>query len=89
MIAYVFYICTVDGLVDYLVIVFGASKLIRLIRMAMTDVKAQVKINAKLTEPFMIRWGLKQGDGLAPLLFNMALECHQKTVSGAKCSSTV
>jgi hypothetical protein len=57
--------------------------------MTMTDVKAQVKITAKLTEPFMIRWGLKQEDGLAPLLFNMALECHQKTVSGAKCSSTV
>jgi hypothetical protein len=42
--------------------------------MTMTDVKAQVRINAKLTEPFMIRQGLKQGDGLAPLLFNMALE---------------
>jgi hypothetical protein len=40
----------------------------------MTDVKAQVRINAKLTEPFLIRRGLKQGDGLAPLLFNMALE---------------
>jgi hypothetical protein len=35
----------------------------------MTDVKAQVRMNAKLTQPFMIRRGLKQGDGLAPLLF--------------------
>jgi hypothetical protein len=57
--------------------------------MAMPDAKAQVKINAKLTEPFMIRLGLKQGDGLATLLFNTALECHQKIASGAKFNSTV
>jgi hypothetical protein len=39
------------------------SELIRLIRMAMPDAKAQVKINAKLTEPFMIRRGLKHKTG--------------------------
>jgi hypothetical protein len=33
-----------------------------------------VKIQAQLKEPFKIRQGLKQGDGLAPSLFNVALE---------------
>jgi hypothetical protein len=46
--------------------------------MTMTHVKAQVRINAKLTEPFMYRRRLKQGDGLAPLFliwfWNMSTE---------------
>jgi hypothetical protein len=40
----------------------------------MRNSEAQVKIQAHLTEPFKIRQGLKQGDGLAPSLFNVALE---------------
>jgi histidinol phosphatase-like PHP family hydrolase len=50
------------------------DKLIRLVRATMTDTEAQVKIQAQLTDAFKIRQGLKQGDGLAPLLFNLALE---------------
>jgi len=33
-----------------------------------------VKIQGNLTDPFKINQGLKQGDGPAPMLFNLALE---------------
>jgi hypothetical protein len=36
--------------------------------------KACVKIQNYLTDHFEVRRGLKQGDGLAPLLFNIVLE---------------
>jgi hypothetical protein len=39
-----------------------------------TDTEAQAKIQTQLTDPFIIRWALKQGDGLAPSLFNLAME---------------
>jgi hypothetical protein len=32
-----------------------------------------VKVQTGLTDTFEIRQGLKQGDGLAPMLFNLAL----------------
>jgi hypothetical protein len=53
-------------------------KLIRVVRATMRNSEAQVKIQAQLTEPFKIRQGLKQGDGLAPSLFNLALEYATK-----------
>lgn len=33
--------------------------------------QGQVKIDGQLTDKFEIRQGLKQGDGLAPMLFNL------------------
>jgi hypothetical protein len=50
------------------------NKLKRLVRAIMTDTEAQVKIQTQLTDPFIIGPGLKQGDGLAPSLFNLAME---------------
>jgi hypothetical protein len=50
------------------------NKLTRLVRATVTDTKAQVKIQKQLTDPFIVRRGLKQGDGLAPPLFNLAME---------------
>jgi hypothetical protein len=50
------------------------NKLIRLVRATMGNSEAQVKIQAQLTEPFKIRQGLKESDGLASSLFNLALE---------------
>ena len=45
-----------------------------------------------LSEMFPIRNGLKQGDGLSPLLFNFALECAIRRVQviqdGFKLNST-
>jgi hypothetical protein len=47
----------------------------------MKDAEAQVKVQTQLTEPFKIRQSLKQGDGLAPPLFNFALEYVIKKLS--------
>jgi hypothetical protein len=40
----------------------------------MEDSAFYIKIQTELTEPTTTRNGLKQGDGLAPLLFNIVLE---------------
>ena len=54
---------------------FGVpAKLIRLVRITMTNVTCQVRVDGKLTEPFAATKGLRQGDGLPCLLFNLALE---------------
>jgi hypothetical protein len=49
-------------------------KLIRLVTATMRNSEAQVKTQAQLAEPLKIRQGLKQGNGLASSLFNLALE---------------
>jgi sorting nexin-29 len=49
-------------------------KLVRLVRATMTDTESQVKVQTDPTDTFEIRQGLKQGYGLAPMLFNLALE---------------
>ncbi|XP_071653719.1 uncharacterized protein [Temnothorax longispinosus] len=49
-------------------------KLVRLIRMTMLNTRCKVKINQELTDAFEVARGLKQGDGLAPTLFNLVLE---------------
>jgi hypothetical protein len=49
-------------------------KLIRLVTATMRNSEAQIKTQAQLTEPLKIRQGLKQGNGLASSLFNLALE---------------
>ncbi|KAJ4427009.1 hypothetical protein ANN_26808 [Periplaneta americana] len=48
-------------------------KIIRLVKMTMAETMAQVKIYGGSTEQFNIDNGLKQGDALAPMLFNLAL----------------
>jgi hypothetical protein len=49
-------------------------KLVGLVTAIMTGTEAQVKVQAELTDTFEIRQGLKEGDGLAPVFFNLALE---------------
>ena len=54
---------------------FGiANKLIRLTKATMENSNYYVKIGTIMTDGFKIGTGLKQGDGLAPNLFNIALE---------------
>jgi hypothetical protein len=54
---------------------FGMStKLVSLARMTTSDSAFQVRTQSELTETVSINKGLKQGAGLAPLLFNSALE---------------
>jgi len=49
-------------------------KLVRLIKMCLTETYSRVRVGKNLSEMFPIRNGLKQGDALSPLLFNFALE---------------
>jgi len=58
-----------------ILIAFGIpKKLVRLIKMCLTETYSRVRVGNNLSEMFPIRNGLKQGDALSPLLFNFALE---------------
>jgi sorting nexin-29 len=56
------------------------QKMIRLIKMCLTETYSRVRVGKNLSEMFPIRNGLKQGDNLSPLLFNFALEYAIKRV---------
>lgn len=47
------------------------SKLIRLVQMNLTSTKCQVKVEGQLSKEFEINQGLRQGDVLSTLLFNI------------------
>jgi len=49
-------------------------KLVRLIKMCLTETYSRVRVGKNLSDMFSIRNILKQGDALSPLLFNFALE---------------
>ena len=55
-------------------------KLVRLIKMCLTETYSRVRIGKNLSDMFPMRNGLKQGDALSPLLFNCALECAIRRV---------
>ena len=58
-----------------ILIEFGIPmKLVRLIKMSLTETHSRVRVGKNLSNMFPIRNGLKQGDDLSPLLFNFALE---------------
>ncbi|KAJ4443688.1 hypothetical protein ANN_05363 [Periplaneta americana] len=50
------------------------KKLVRLIKMCLSETYSRVRIGQFLSDSFPIHCGLKQGDALSPLLFNFALE---------------
>ena len=53
---------------------FGVpTKVVRLIKMCLTETYSRVLVGKNLSYMFSIRNGLKQGDALSPLLFNFAL----------------
>ena len=55
------------------------AKLIRLVRMTITNVTCQLRVDGKLSGPFTTTKGLRQGVGLACLLFNLdAREGHPR-----------
>jgi len=57
-----------------ILIEFGIpKKLVRLIKMCLTDMYSRVWVGKNLSDMFPIKNGLKQGDALSPLLFNFAL----------------
>ena len=58
-----------------ILIEFGIPrKLVRLIKMSLTETYSRDRIGKNVSDRFHIRNGLKQGDALSPLLFNFALE---------------
>src|SRR5215469_15216243 len=58
-----------------ILIEFGVpKKLIRLIKMCLTETYSRVRVGKNVSDMFPIKNGLKQGDALSPLFFNFALE---------------
>jgi hypothetical protein len=55
-------------------------KLVRLIKMCLSETCSKVRIDKHLSENFHIQNCLQQGDALLPLLFNFALEYAIKKV---------
>ena len=49
-------------------------KLVRLIKMYLTEIYSRVRVDKNLSDRIPIRKGMKQGGALTPLLFNSALE---------------
>jgi hypothetical protein len=57
-----------------LLLFWNPQKTNKINQRTMEDSAFQVKIQTELTEPTTTRKGLKQGDGLASLIFNIVLE---------------
>jgi len=58
-----------------ILIEFGIPrKFVRLIKMSPTETYSRVWVRKNVSDRFPIRNGVKQGDALSPMLFNLALE---------------
>jgi len=58
-----------------ILIEFGIRrKLVRLIKMSLTEKYSRVRVGKNVSDKFPIMNGLKQRDALSPMLFNFALE---------------
>jgi hypothetical protein len=69
------------------------EKLVRLIKMCVNETYSRDRVGKNLSEIFPVRNGLKQGDALSPLLFNLVLEYAIKSVQvyqdGLKLNGTL
>jgi hypothetical protein len=64
-----------------ILIQFGIPrKLVRLIKMCLSETYNRVRVSKNLSNRFPIRKGLKEGDALSPLLFNFAVEYATRRV---------
>lgn len=50
------------------------AKIVKMIKLCMNKTKCKVRFNQHISEEFEVRTGLRQGDALSPVLFNIALE---------------
>ncbi|KAL4091440.1 hypothetical protein QTP88_026132 [Uroleucon formosanum] len=64
-------------------------KLISLTKMCMEGTKYQVRVDNLLSDTFTVETGLKQGDALSPLLFNLALEKAVRMMQNAESGVAV
>jgi len=64
------------------------EKLIRLVKMIMSVMQSEIKIQLKLLAPFLIHKGVQQGDALACLLCNKTLD-HAVGKSGIQTNGTI
>jgi hypothetical protein len=63
-----------EVLYSFLIEFVALMKLVRLIKMCLNETYSDIHRGKNLSYSFPIRNGLKQGDILSPLLFNLALE---------------
>jgi hypothetical protein len=64
-----------------ILIEFGIPmKLVRLIKICLSETYCRVRLGKHLSDTFPIKNGLKQGDALSPLHFNFASECAIRRV---------
>ena len=58
-----------------ILIEFGVpKKLVRLVKMCLTETYSRIRVGKNVSDMFPIKNGLKQGDAISPLLFNFALQ---------------
>lgn len=56
------------------------DKLIRLSKLCINKSKAKVRVNGETSDIFSFNYGVKQGEGISPILFNLPVEeAMQKT----------
>lgn len=60
------------------------DKLIRLARVCISDSKAKVRVDGEISANFLINTGVRQGDGISPTLFNIAIEGALQKIKNLK-----
>jgi len=63
-----------DGLYNIMAEFGFPRKLIRMTAVCLSGVRSRVVANGRIGDAFAVNTGLRQGDGLSPLLFNLVLE---------------
>lgn len=50
------------------------KKLIKLVEISIMETFIKIKVGSSETEPILVKSGLRQGDSMSPVLFNIVLE---------------